>query len=194
MKVNMELDGEPISIEQSSPSDNSTGLNQREDFPYFNNSFNNADGINHADSEGRIRMVAASAAQNTPNYFDQDNFYPADGQQGGFFRNIGQSISTNVKDVFSPESSKERQSSRVSNRADRKDVRRGKKESKTDERKSRADLNRAVGQDKASDIELAKALGGSDKQPMSTTTKVLIGVGVLAVVGAIAYFVIKKKK
>jgi LPXTG-motif cell wall-anchored protein len=29
---------------------------------------------------------------------------------------------------------------------------------------------------------------------MSTTTKVLIGVGVLAVVGAIAYFVIKKKK
>jgi hypothetical protein len=75
MKVNMELDGEPISIEQSSPSDNSTGLNQREDFPYFNNSFNNADGmINHADSEGRIKYVIASAAQNTPNYFDQDNY------------------------------------------------------------------------------------------------------------------------
>ena len=75
----MELDGEPISIEQSSPSDNSTGLNQREDFPYFNDSFNNADGmINHADADGRIKYVVASAAQNTPNYFDQDNFYPAD--------------------------------------------------------------------------------------------------------------------
>ena len=191
----MELDGEPISIEQSSPSDNSTGLNQREDFPYFNNSFNNADGmINHADSEGRIRMIAAVAGQNTPNYFDQDNFYPADGQQGGFFRNVGQSFSTNIQDVFSPESTKKRQSSRKSNREDRKDVRRGKKESKTDERKSRADLNRAVGQDKASDVELAKSLGGSDSKPMSTTTKVLIGVGVVAVIGAIAYFVIKKKK
>lgn len=191
----MELDGEPISIEQSSPSDNSTGLNQRENFPYFNNSFNNADGmINHADSEGRITMVAAVAGQNTPNYFDQDNFYPADGQQGRFFQNIGKSISTNIQDVFSPESTKARQSSRVSNRGDRKDVRRGKKESKTDERKSRSDLNRSVGQDKASDVELAKALGASDKQAMSTTTKVLIGVGVLAVVGAIAYFVINKKK
>jgi len=178
MKVNMELDGEPISIEQSSPSDNSTGLNQREDFPYFNNSFNNADGmINHADSEGRISMVVASAAQNTPNYFDQDNFYPADGiraklQQG----------------------SQARKESRKVKSEDRRDVRLGKKEAKTSEIQSRADLNREVGKDKQSDIELAKALQGGDSQPMSTTTKVLIGVGILAVVGAIAYFVIKKKK
>ena len=180
MKVNMELDGEPISIEQSSPADRTTGLNTREDFPYFNNSFNNADGmINHADAEGRIRMVAASAAQNTPNYFDQDNFYPAD----GVVQNLKQSISS----ALSPEEARKRREARKA----RRDTRTS---SKAEERKSRADLNRAIGQDKQSDVELAKALGASDSQPMSTTTKVLIGVGVLAVVGAIAYFVIKKKK
>ena len=180
MKVNMELDGEAISIEQSSPSDRSTGLNQREDFPYFNNSFNNADGmINHADSEGRIRMVAASAAQNTPNYFDQDNFYPADGVRA---------VGRNIKGFLSEDEAKKRREERRKNRGLRT-------ESKADERKSRADLNREVGKDKQSDVELAKALQGGDaKTPMSTTTKVLIGAGILAVVGAIAYFVIKKKK
>lgn len=179
MRVNMELDGEPISIEQSSPSDRSTGLNQREDFPEFNDSFNNADGmINHADRDGRIKMVAASAAQNTGNYFDQDNFYPADGIKGAF-----QSANANIKDFFSKEQSAERRKSRKERKA-----------AKTAEIQSRADLNKSAGQEKQSDVELAKALGKSDSQPMSTTTKVLIGVGVLAVVGAIAYFVIKKKK
>lgn len=175
----MELDGEPISIEQSSPSDRSTGLNQREDFPYFNNSFNNADGmINHADSEGRIRMVAAVAGQNTGNYFDQDNFYPADGIGAKFKK--GQ---------------QQRQSDRKAARADKRDVRLGKKEAKTAEIQSRADLNKEIGKDKASDLELAKALqGGETRTPMSTTTKILIGVGVVAVIGAIAYFVINKKK
>jgi hypothetical protein len=191
MKINMELDGEPISIEQSSPSDNSTGLNQREDFPYFNNSFNNADGmINHADSEGRIKYVIASAAQNTPNYFDQDNFYPAEGPKKGFFRNVGQVYGNAAKGAagfLSEEQSKARRDARNK----RRDIRVG---AKAEETKSRADLNRELGKEKASDLELAKALGASDKQPMSTTTKVLIGVGVVAVVGAIAYFVIKKKK
>jgi hypothetical protein len=179
MKTTFELDGEPISIEQASPSDRSTGLNQREDFPYFNNSFNNADGmINHADSEGRIKMVAASAAQNTRNYFDQDNFYPADG-----IRQVGQ----NIKTFFSKDESAKR-------RGDRQTQRQERRESKVDERKSRADLNREIGKDKQSDIELAKALGSGEKQPMSTTTKVLIGVGVVAVLGAIVYFTVIKKK
>jgi hypothetical protein len=179
MKVNMELDGEPISIEQSSPSDRTTGLNVREDFPTFNDSFNNADGmINHADAEGRIRMVVASAAQNTPNYFDQDNFYPADGMRDRLKKG-----------------SQQRKESRKVKSEDRRNVRLGKKEAKTSEIQSRADLNREVGKDKQSDIELAKALqGGDEKAPMSTTTKVLIGAGILAVVGAIAFFVIKKKK
>jgi hypothetical protein len=191
MKVNMELDGEPISIEQSSPADRTTGLNVREDFPFFNDSFNNADGmINHADSEGRIRMVAAVAGQNTPNYFDQDNFYPAEGPSKGFFGNVGEAYKNAAKGAagfLSEEQSKERREARNK----RRDIRTA---AKAEETKSRADLNREIGKDKASDLELAKALGASDKQPMSTTTKVLIGVGVLAVVGAVAYFVIKKKK
>lgn len=179
MKVNMELDGEPISIEQSSPSDRSTGLNQREDFPNFNDSFNNADGmINHADADGRIKMVAAVAGQNTGNYFDQDNFYPADG-----LKSIGQ----NIKGFFSDEEAAKRRAGRE----ERKNTRTG---AKADERKSRADLNREIGKDKQSDIELAKALKGDEKQPMSTTTKVLIGVGVAAVLGAIVYFTVIKKK
>lgn len=178
MKVNMELDGEPISIEQSSPSDRSTGLNQREDFPEFNDSFNNADGINKADSEGRIRMVAAVAGQNTGNYFDQDNFYPADGLQA-----IGQ----NIKNFFSPEESAKR-------RGDRQTQRKERRASKVDERKSRADLNREIGKEKQSDVEIAKALQGDAKTPMSTNTKILIGVGVVAVVGAILYFTVIKKK
>ena len=180
MKTTFELDGEPISIEQASPSDRSTGLNQREDFPYFNNSFNNADGmINHADSQGRIKMVAASAAQNTRNYFDQDNFYPADG-----IRSIGQ----NIKSFLSKDEAAKRRSGRQTQRKERR-------ESKVDERKSRADLNREIGKDKQSDIELAKALGSDNaSKPMSTTTKVLIGVGVVAVLGAIVYFTVIKKK
>lgn len=180
MKTTFELDGEPISIEQASPSDRSTGLNQREDFPYFNNSFNNADGmINHADSQGRIKMVAAVAGQNTGNYFDQDNFYPADG-----IREIGQ----NIKSFFS----KDEATKRRTGREERRNLRTS---SKAEERKSRADLNREIGKDKQSDIELAKALGSDNQtKPMSTTTKVLIGVGVVAALGAIVYFTVIKKK
>lgn len=179
MNVNLELDGEPISIEQASPSDRTTGLNTREDFPSFNNSFNNADGLNKADAEGRITMVAAVAGQNTGNYFDQDNFYPADG-----IRQIGQ----NIKGFFSEDEAKKRREGRQSQRKERR-------ASKVDERKSRADLNREIGKEKQSDLELAKALQGGDTQnAMSTTTKVVIGIAVVAVVGAIAYFIIKKKK
>ena len=191
MKINMELDGEAISIEQSSPSDRTTGLNQREDFPYFNDSFNNADGvINHADSEGRIRMVAAVAGQNTPNYFDQDNFYPAEGPTKGFFRNVGQAYGNAAKGAagfLSEEQSKERRD----NRNKRRDIRTA---AKAEETKSRADLNRSLGKESATDAELVKALGASDKEPMSKNTKIIIGVGAALVVGAIAYFVIKKKK
>lgn len=183
MKINMELDGEPISIEQSSPSDRTTGLNQREDFPYFNDSFNNADGvINHADSEGRISMVAAVAGQNTPNYFDQDNFYPAEGPT-----KIGKSVKGNVKVFLSEEEAQKRRDERRKNRGLRN-------ESKADERKSRADLNRSLGKESATDAELVKALGASDKEPMSKNTKIIIGVSAALIVGAIAYFVIKKKK
>lgn len=185
----MELDGEPISIEQSSPSDRSTGLNQREDFPFFNDSFNNADGINKANAQGLIPMVAAVAGQNTPNYFDQDNFYPADGLKN-FGQSVGQIYGNAAKgaaNFLSPEEI-------ASRKANRQEARKARQSAKNAETQSRAELNKAAGQDKASDVELAKALGADSKKPMSTTTKVLIATGVVAVLGAIAYFVIVKKK
>ena len=185
----MELDGEPISIEQSSPSDRSTGLNQREDFPFFNDSFNNADGLNKADAEGRIKMVAAVAGQNTPNYFDQDNFYPADGLKN-FGQSVGQIYQNAAKgaaNFLSPEEI-------ASRKANRQESRKARQTAKNAETQSRAELNKAAGQDKQSDIEIAKALGGDGNKPMSMTTKVLIGFGLVALVGGIAYFVIKKNK
>jgi len=56
MKTNLELDGENISIEQSSPSDIRRTLDQDDFYP--------ADG-NYANEDGIVTMVAASAAQNT---------------------------------------------------------------------------------------------------------------------------------
>jgi hypothetical protein len=164
MNTNLELDGENISIEQSSPSDKRRTLDQDDFYP--------ADG-NYANEDGIVTMVAASAAQNTPNYYDQDNFYPADG--GGKAR-------------------------RQSNKKRRQDARFVKKGAKTAEIQSRADLNKGLSQDKASDVEIAKALKGDDtttqktKEPMSKNTKIAIGVGVVVVLGAIAFFVLRKKK
>jgi hypothetical protein len=163
MNTNLELDGENISIEQSSPSDKRRTLDQDDFYP--------ADG-NYANEDGIVTMVAASAAQNTPNYYDQDNFYPADG--GGKAR-------------------------RQSNKKRRQDARFVKKGAKTAEIQSRADLNKGLSQDKASDVEIAKALKGDDTstskttEPMSKNTKIAIGAGVVIILGAIAYFVLKGK-
>jgi hypothetical protein len=163
MKTNLELDGENISIEQSSPSDTRRTLDQDDFYP--------ADG-NYANEDGIVTMVAASAAQNTPNYYDQDNFYPADGGKAR----------------------------RQSNKKRRQDARFVKKGAKTAEIQSRADLNKGLSQDKASDVELAKALKGDDTstpkttEPMSKNTKIAIGVGVVVVLGAIAFFVLRKKE
>lgn len=163
MKTNLELDGENISIEQSSPSDTRRTLDQDDFYP--------ADG-NYANEDGIVTMVAASAAQNTPNYYDQDNFYPADGGKAR----------------------------RQANKKRRQDARFVKKGAKTAEIQSRAELNKGLSQDKASDVELAKALGSSDKstpektETLSKNAKIAIGAGVVLVLGAIAFFVLRKKK
>lgn len=168
MNTNLELDGENISIEQSSPSDRRRTLDQDDFYP--------ADG-NQANEDGIVTMVAAVAGQNTPNYFDQDNFYPADG------------IKKNIKDYLSP-----------AERAKRKELRQGRKTAKTNEIQGRAELSKGLSQDKASDVELAKALKGEDtstsktSQPMSKNTKIAIGATIVLVLGTIVYFVVKKKK
>jgi hypothetical protein len=183
MNTNLELDGENISIEQTSPSDRRRTLDQDDFYP--------ADG-NYANEDGIVTMVAASAAQNTPNYFDQDNFYPADGKKDGFFRSVGQ-IYGNAARGAAGFLSKEEIDKRKASRKEKKSV-------KNTEALSRAELNKSLGQDKQSDVELAKALKGDDTsksstaQPMSKNTKIAIGFSVVLVLGTIVYFIVKKKK
>ena len=183
MNTNLELDGENISIEQTSPSDRRRTLDQDDFYP--------ADG-NYANEDGIVTMVAASAAQNTPNYFDQDNFYPADGKKDGFFRSVGQ-IYGNAARGAAGFLSKEEIEKRKASRKETKSV-------KNQEALSRAELNKGLSQDKPSDVELAKALKGEDtstsktSQPMSKNTKIAIGATIVLVLGAIVYFVVKKKK
>jgi hypothetical protein len=185
MNTNLELDGENISIEQTSPSDRRRTLDQDDFYP--------ADGlINQADSDGRITMVAAVAGQNTGNYFDQDNFYPADGKKDGVLRSVGQIYGNAARGAAGFLSKEEIEK--------RKAIRKENKSVKNKEALSRAELNKSLGQDKASDVELAKALKGDDtsksttSQPMSKNTKIAIGVTAVLVLGTIVYFVVRKKK
>ena len=130
-----------------------------------------------------IPMVAVSAAQNTGNYFDQDNFYPMDGVMGVDEFSDASGIFQNIKDYFSKDE-----------RTERKDTRKAKKSAKTDEIRSRAELNKSLAQDKPSDIALAEALKASsasakvDKKMSGTTKTMLIAGGVL-VVGVIGFLV-----
>lgn len=192
MRTNLELDGELISIEQASPSDTRRTLDEDDFYP--------ADG-NQANEDGIVSMVATTASQNTINYFDQDNFYPVDGSRtsrrrrqnkDGFFRSVGQ-IYGNAARGAASFLSKEESDKRKANRQEKKSV-------KNTEALSRAELNKSLGQDKASDVELAKALKGDDtstsktSQPMSKNTKIAIGIGAVVILGAIAFLALRKKK
>lgn len=78
----------------------------------------------------------------------------------------------------------------------RKDIR---AQAKLEAAKGQRAAGESLGRESQSDIELAKSIGAgapagaTPDKGMSTTTKVLIGVGVLAVLGIGAYFVMKKK-
>jgi hypothetical protein len=82
-------------------------------------------------------------------------------------------------------------------REQRKDMR---AQAKLEQAKGQRAAGESLGKESQSDIELAKSLGAGDtsaKTPqkgMSTTTKVLIGVGVLAVLGIGAYMITRGKK
>ena len=185
--MNLELDGENISIEQSSPSDTRRILDQDNFYP--------ADGQ-------VIPMVAANASQNTGNYFDQDNFYPADGQLIPMVAAVAGQNTGNYfdQDNFYPANGLR---SRIrENVKRRKQDRSAKRKAKTNEIQSRADLNKSLGQDKPSDVELAKALA-TPSAPITSTkvdtsmtknTKIVLGVvGGLVLIAGI-YFLVKKKK
>ncbi len=185
--MNLELDGENISIEQSSPSDKRRTLDQDDFYP--------ADGQ-------VIPMVAANASQNTGNYFDQDNFYPADGQVIPMVAAVAGQNTGNYfdQDNFYPANGLRSRIRENVNR--RKADRSAKRKAKTSEIQSRADLNKSLGQDKQSDIELAKALATPSaptttakvEAGMSKNTKIALGVvGGLVLIAGI-YFLVKKKK
>jgi hypothetical protein len=196
--MNLELDGENISIEQSSPSDTRRTLDQDDFYP--------ADGQ-------VIPMIAANASQNTGNYFDQDNFYPADGQLIPMVAAVAGQNTGNYfdQDNFYPANGlgSRLRSRRIANkqkrqqrRSTRQQSRFAKKQAKTNEIQSRADLNKSLGQDKQSDIELAKALATTSAPITSTkvdtgmtkNTKIVLGVvGGLVLIAGI-YFLVKKKK
>jgi hypothetical protein len=144
-----------------------------------------------------IPMVAASAAQNTCDYFDQDNFYPMDGVMGSDEFSDASGIFQNVKDYFGKEESQ----ARKGRRKEKKDLRLDKKRAKIEETKSRAELNQNVGKETESDKTLAEALKASSTSPkvedkkMSKTTKTLLIVGgVLVVGGLITFLVLRSKK
>lgn len=150
-----------------------------------------------------VPMVAASATQNMgADYNDQDNFYPADG--------VGlSSDSLPLTDEYSEARGKKRKGTifdkkeRARRRALREKLRTEKQGVKNEETKSRAELNKNVGKESASDIELAKALSnpnaidvklGAEKAPMSKTTKIAIGAGAFLLLVGIGFVIYKKMK
>lgn len=164
-----EFDGETISVEQASPTLNLTRNEQKiTDDDFF------------AMEGDVIKMVAASSAQDTGAYLDQDNFYPAN----GIFKGT----------IFDKKE-------RAKRRSQRQKLKTEKQLAKNAEAYSRAELNKTVGKDKPSDVALAEALKNSTdsdktaiytKKPMTLTTKVAIGVGIAAVVGVVGYLIYKK--
>jgi cobalamin biosynthesis Mg chelatase CobN len=146
-----------------------------------------------------IDYEIASATQNvTTNPYEEDNFYPMDGED----------MSYGIGDFIAKQ--KEKASVRRDARAERKEKRQERKdvrvESKSTARKTKADakLKQAEAQ-----VEIGKSLANDGTgallqslagQPntretgMKTGVKVLIGVLVLGAIGGIAYFMLKKKK
>ena len=178
MKNYNNLDGENVELDGVTNEDMS-----------FHDSVNDSDDFYPFQGEP-IRMIAASAAQNTPDYFDQENFYPADGdyseargRRRGKRRKGGQKTQAVGKVI----------KSRV--------------DAKNEEIRSRAELNREIGKENPADVELAKSLTAMASAPtpgaadaaasstgMSKKTKILIGVGAAVVLGVLGFVLYRKFK
>jgi hypothetical protein len=136
-----------------------------------------------ANRKGILKYEVMSGASDVKNFRDGDDFYPFDGVKNDSFQN----------EVF-PEND---EFSYMSDwRKAKKQARLDKKNAKTELTLSQAELNRNLGKDKQSDIELAKALqekgGGDAKGGLSTGAIIGIAVGGLALIGIII-FVVKSK-
>jgi hypothetical protein len=136
---------------------------------------------NYSDLDGSVELYDAVLADSPVmrNYYDADNFYPANGLLG----RIGKGTILDKKE-------------RARRRALREKRKGMRAEGKLAVAQSSKIAAQGLGKESQADIELAKSLnaksgGGKTKTGMSTTTKVLIGVGVLAVLVG-GYFAYKK--
>ena len=130
-----------------------------------------------ATRNGILKYEVMSGASDVKNFRDGDDFYTFDGKKNDGFQD----------EVF-PETDEFSYASadRKARRAARKQARLDKKAAKTEEIKSRAELNKGLASDKQSDIELAKAMQekGTDepKKGLSTGAMIGIGAGVLVLI------------
>lgn len=162
-------------------------------------------------------QLAMSPVKGNP--FEAENFYPADaffseatGCPPGYSMNYWKECMKNRKSgpsSFNGEESSEalgagrvRRKKRQQARQKRRDIR---TQSKADARRARSEARvqqaeaqrtaaASLGKESQSDIELAKALGTQPEKTMTTTTKVLIGVGVVAVLGIGALLLLRRGK
>lgn len=108
-------------------------------------------------------------------YFDQDNFYPANG-----YSNVRGALQSTFLDK--------------NERIRRRNV---KEERKRKDLENQKILAKNIGKSSQNDAALLASLNKptvTKTTGISTTTKVLIGVGIVGVIGVAAYFLLKKKK
>jgi hypothetical protein len=141
----------------------------------------------------------------TSNHLDADNFYPADGGCGcGCGGGCGENHSLALGGLIP---SRAELKKRREARSRRKDIRTQSKAAKRvavgDSKRLGAEAQKQIaatlGQDTASDVEMAKALanatkGGSSAGGLSTGAKVGIAVGAIALLSLTAFLIYKKTK
>lgn len=125
------------------------------------NASNYFDQDNFYPADGVVKMVAVSASQNASNYFDQDNFYPAD----GFYESIPDLKFDTLPSWENHSNLSGRwrgtildKRERAKRRSERQKRKTARQTAKNEETKSRAELNRSLATEKPSDVEMAKAL------------------------------------
>jgi len=133
-----------------------------------------------ANRKGILKYEVMSGASDVKNFRDGDNFYPFNGEKNDAFQNevFPEQDEFSYFTFLGKGKPSENQKAKKQARLDAKNA-------KTQLTLSQAELNRNLGKDKQSDIELAKALqekGGDEQKGMSNGAKIGIAVGGLVVV------------
>jgi hypothetical protein len=173
--------------------------------PVYINKNKASDSSKYIPADGIIEYISPSAMTTARNAVDEDNFYPADGLVDGdsmdgedlMFACGMSNASGKSRRKRRQETQDRRLAMRESRTSSKADTRKTKAQSKLE--KSIADQKMAdsLGKTVAGDVALADALGKTapkTKKGMSTGAKIGIALGVLAVLGAVGYFVYKAAK